>query len=335
MEPTSDRSSSLGRRAFVAAALGAAASVPLGVGWADAPAHARDPLPVPRPTDFISWREIPLPGIRPVVAALMADPSGAIWFSDATSDSLVRIVPETGATTKFDTAASTNSMVMAPDGTVWFAATPGVGALDPATGALAWYALPTPYPKLAAGADGRIWFTDAAHSGIGSIDRSGTIATYTSGGATEVSLITVAVDGKVWFTRGGNELGVFDPGSGVFRVRTTGPTELTGLTSVPSGGVWAGGPSRLMKFDDDANMLTSIPMRTASGVGGTPKILVPGVHAELFFRATDLGIGRVNGDDTITFMMPPFEKSAPMGLAVTPAGSVWFAHRFRETLGYF
>lgn len=336
MEPTSDRSPRLGRRAFVAAAVGAALSVPLGAAWAGSPAHALDPRPFPFPTDHIDWHEFPLPGVGPVVAALMSDPAGAIWYAEATGLSLVRLSPSTGVTTDFVTGELTNSMVMAPDGMVWFdRSATGVGALDPTTGGITWHTLPTSSPELAAAADGRIWFTDTEHGGIGSIDGSGAVATYTAPGATEVGLIAAAPDGKIWFTRGGGELGVFDPSSGLSQIVSTVLPELTGLVALPSGDIWVGGRNRLVKFAADGSYLKTIPLASRPGWDTIPRMLRAGVHAELYFRATDMGIGRLNIDDSVTFMLPPFEKSAPMGLAVTPAGSVWFAHRFRETLGWF
>ena len=329
MPPSS--SPSVARRAFLggafAAAVGAATTVVT-------PAHA-DPLPAPRPTDLIAWHEVDLVGASPYATAVTTDATGSVWYAEGSDLAVVLLDPLGGGRTIFPTGEPSTSLAVTPDGRLWLnsATGPAIGVLDPAVGVVAWHTVPAVATALAVSPTGTVWFADQTHGAIASIDSSGTVTSVTVPGSPSVAGLSVAGDGTVWtWDFGSSDIFRYDPVAGTFAVFTTPLLGVTGLTADASGSVWVGGAGTVLELALDGSTRSTIALPPAPG---TPRMLVAGVHAPLYFRVTDLGIGRVNPDRTLTFMLPPFEKAAPMGLAVTPAGSVWFLHRFRETIGWF
>ncbi|GAA2241507.1 hypothetical protein N1031_12110 [Herbiconiux moechotypicola] len=297
--------------------------------------HAGELPPAPPPRDFITWHEFPLVGLSPVATALATDAAGRVWYADYTHRTVVRVDPTAGSTTEFVTGDVVARLCPTPDGRVWFSSafTDRIGVLDPATGSVAWFAAPDSQAMLTPSSTGELWFDDPKHGGVARIDASGVITSVSAPGSPTVSSLAGAVDGTIWFaTDGSADLTRYDPLAGSFTTVRTALAEITGLAATPAGAVWAAGPGALQRFALDGSVTGTAVLPPGAAL---PRMLVAGVHAELFFRVTDLGIGRVNPDHSLTFMLPPFERAAPMGLAVTPAGSVWFLHRFRETLGWF
>ena len=157
--------------------------------------------------DRISPTGTPLPGytVEGVVGLLAPGPDGALWFTRTGNVKAVgRIVPGGGEPTSFtagiDQLAGFGGLATGPDGNLWFTqsgtisygGTTFAGTVNRITpdGVVTTYATglsPGARPgDIAAGSDGRMWFTD----GLGSVAAIGT-------GAPDASVSRPAVTGSV------------------------------------------------------------------------------------------------------------------------------------------
>jgi virginiamycin B lyase len=323
------------RSACAAATLVVALAVPaVTSGITAAPASAHYLPPMPAPTSYASWHEVDLTGVDPYASALTTDDAGAVWYAEADSQAIVRYEPATKATTVYPTGDVATTMVMGHDGRLWSnsISTHDLIVLDPASGTVTKHPIRGIATALDIGADGAVWFSDPGHREIGRVDDSGTVSTFAVPSGLAADELTVTTDDRVWFSQSGStDLGVFDPESAVFSVVPTTLTDVTGLTATPAGAIWVGGPDMLVKLHLDGTVDRAIAVTSRWTV--LPKALTPGVHSEIYFRDTDLGIGFLDPADVAHWNLSPFDGSAPMQLSVTPDGVLWFTHKFHPTLG--
>jgi streptogramin lyase len=127
------------------------------------------------------------PGSQPTAVA--AGPDGDIWFTER---ALARPTGKIGRMTaagvlvaEYAAGITGHPLVIAagPDGKLWFTESPGnkIGRIDPATGAVDEYAVPTPLSapwEIAAGPDGNLWFTERLGNKIGRIAPDGVITEF-------------------------------------------------------------------------------------------------------------------------------------------------------------
>ncbi len=87
-------------------------------------------------------------------AGIVAGPDGTLWFTDAGTSSIDRLVPSTGAVTAFaETGGNPDGITTGPDGDIWFTDGIGsIGSVDPSTGAVTQY--PAPAASCNAGGSG-------------------------------------------------------------------------------------------------------------------------------------------------------------------------------------
>jgi virginiamycin B lyase len=122
-------------------------------------------------------RQIPLgPGSAP--HGVITGPDGAAWVTDGGLNAIVRVDPETDATTVFALAApnaNLNTAAFDGEGVLWFTGQAGIyGSLDPASGEMNLREAPRghgPY-GIAATPDGEVVFSSLAGSYLGLIDRA-------------------------------------------------------------------------------------------------------------------------------------------------------------------
>lgn len=175
------------------------------------------------------------------VAGNLAVSGDEIWFTDFNNDSLWRYDVGSGQFTQFNVPEPHDAVVDAA-GFVWFTAPlePGIGRLDPATGAVT--VTPTNLiPRhLTIAADGDIWFTSRfTPQGVGRVVPA-------TGELTEFPLtnvgpedIAASPDGTVWFTQTtkGNIARITDAGV-ITEAKVVKNSEPFGITVASNGNPW-------------------------------------------------------------------------------------------------
>jgi len=158
---------------------------------------------------------IPMPE-NDVLAGDLAVHGNEIWITDFNNDSLWRYNVDSGQFTQFNVPEPSDVVVDAA-GFVWFTAPlePGIGRLDPATGAVTVTPTTLVPRQLTIAADGDIWFTARfTPQGVGRLVPA-------TGEVTEFPLtnvgpegIAASPDGTIWFTQStkGNIARITDAG---------------------------------------------------------------------------------------------------------------------------
>jgi streptogramin lyase len=165
-----------------------------------------------------------------------------IWFTDFNNDSLWRYNVVSGQFTQFDVPEPHDAVVDAA-GFVWFTAPlePGIGRLDPATGAVTVTQTNLIPRQLTIAADGDIWFTARfVPQGVGRLVPA-------TGAVTEFPLTNVGPEGiaaspdrTVWFTQTtkGNIARITDTGV-ITEGKVVKNSEPFGITvAAPGGNPW-------------------------------------------------------------------------------------------------
>ncbi|MCO5994196.1 Vgb family protein [Actinoallomurus rhizosphaericola] len=245
---------------------------------------------------------------------LTTGPGGSVWFTEH-AQGLGR-VDALGVVKEYAVPANSQHEVAVPegaatatDGTVWFTdastAVPRVGKVDPTTGAVTAYEVPTTgdvsfaggqLTDVTAGPDGAMWFAGGPAGAVGRITSSGAVTAYATVGLSPYA-ITTGPDKALWFTdTNGGSIGRLDPATG--NVTTYSP-DSSGSGNPAAGGI-AAGPDGAVWF-------------TEPGVGKIGRI-VPSTGA-------------------ITEYAVPTANSAPEGITAGPDGNVWFTEAAAGNVG--
>jgi virginiamycin B lyase len=139
---------------------------------------------------------------------------GVMWFTERFTNK-VGSVDNVGRVTEYTipTPNSTPQAILVADGAVWFTEQAGnkIGRLDPATGAMLEYPVPTAGAAplgLALGPDGALWFTERNAAKIGRMTTNGSFTEYPLAAGSSPQRIVAAADDALWFTElGANKLG--------------------------------------------------------------------------------------------------------------------------------
>jgi virginiamycin B lyase len=211
-----------------------------------------------------------------------------------------------------------------------------LGRLDPTTGAVKEYKLPTDNSGphgIVADTAGRIWYTGNYSGLIGRLDpASGQVTEYKMPDPKARDPHTLVFDraGMLWFTvQGGNFVGRLDPNSGKIDL-VTAPT----ADSRPYGIVVN---SRGVPFFDlfNTNKLGSIDPSSLAireyslpAAGARPRRIAIGRDDSVYY--TDFARGMIGRLDPATGRVtevpsPGGATSQPYGMAVTADGAVWFS----------
>jgi virginiamycin B lyase len=142
----------------------------------------------------------------PYMQGLVVDSNGTAWFGDDQNNSIVQRT-SSGTLTKhaIPTAnAMPTGLTVGPDGRIWFTeyTAPKVGAIDPSTGTMTEYSMPTgSYPFDIVSACGNLWISEKGTNNIGMMTTSGTLTEYAAGTYNnQPARLAVGPDGNVWFT---------------------------------------------------------------------------------------------------------------------------------------
>jgi virginiamycin B lyase len=146
---------------------------------------------------------IPMPQ-SDAVAGNLAVHGNQVWITDFNGDNLWRYDIGSGQFTRFPVSQPADVAVDAA-GTVWFTApdAPGIGRLDPQTGAVT-ITTTTGFPReIAVAADGKIWFTERfTPQAVGRLDpATGAVTEFPVDPSAGPEGITASPDGSIWFTQ--------------------------------------------------------------------------------------------------------------------------------------
>lgn len=156
-----------------------------------------------------------------------------VWFSDRGTGRLGTIDGH-GDVVEYQvpgTDAGPNGQVLV-HGIVWFTDPPGnrIGRLDPATGQITMYPVPTPdsWPLgITAGPDGALWITERSADKVARMTTDGTFTEWNLTSGANPQRIVAGPDGAIWFTelRGGQ----------IGRISTSGTLTETPIAGGPVG----------------------------------------------------------------------------------------------------
>ncbi len=218
-------------------------------------------LAVPAGASATPPATIAVPSLDSAPVGIAAGPGGTMWFVENTGFAVGR-VDSAGHLTEFAVPAnsagshgSLNSITAGPDGAMWFtdesSANPRVGRIDPASGAMTMYELPTGAGAFAgaqplqitAGSDGALWFTGFFGSVIGRVDVAGHFTAYPLRRGGDVRGITAGPDGAIWFTQvTPDAVGRLDPTTGAVVLHKVhsplGTAAPIGIATGPDGDLW-------------------------------------------------------------------------------------------------
>jgi streptogramin lyase len=189
---------------------------------------------------------------------------------------------------------------------------------------------------IAAGPDGRVWFTEEAGNRIGAITTSGVFSEYTSGLSPggQPTKITAGPDGRLWFTEPGvNRIGAITT-SGVITEYPGAGSQPDGIAAGPDGNLWfteVGG--------DAVRRITtagSISSPFSVGAGSDPGDITAGPDNRLWFtQSNDVTgasqIGAITTTGTFTpYALAPFRD--PSGITST-GGALFFTEFGANLIG--
>ena len=256
-------------------------------------------------------------GIPPLsgVHGIAAGPDGNLWFTEESFNRIGRITPG-GAVTQFG----------------GFFQHPGLPPAGLPPGSF-------PY-EIAAGADGRMWFTDrgttAATQSIGRITTGGSVSAFLGGISPSSGLggIALGPDGNLWFTEQVGRIGRITP-QGVV-------TEFSkGLTAGAAPVEIAAGPDGNLWFTEESSQASRIGRITPQGVvtefsngitpGSEPAAIAAGPDGNVWFTEVAGRIGRITPHGVVT-EFPDGGHSAG-GIAAGPDGNVWFTLALDNQIG--
>ena len=143
---------------------------------------------------------------------------------------------------EFGCSITPSGIASGPDGNIWF--TEGnqnaIGKLEPATGTVTLYPIPTPIAGpvgITAGPDGALWFTESFANQLGRITTAGVITEFP--GANGASRITTGPDGNLWYVAPFNNLvGRMTTAGVVTEFAIGSPSQPRDIVTGPDGNLW-------------------------------------------------------------------------------------------------
>jgi len=236
------------------------------------------------------------PGGQYGLMATVVDEQGDVWFAEQNANYIGRFDPRQQTFHLFPLGTLNGSPLGPQDlrfdskGMLWFTAATGgaIGRLDPANGAMHLWPIPSSPYSITVMPNGRIWF--GASGAIGTIDPVTSQTTLYDLPDAQVQVFSLAADttGRIWFTEVlPGKLGMFDPATG---------------------------------------SLTELAVPTISGNPPALYELVIDHQDTIWF--VDVGINTlvqyIPEQQTLTFFQISQQDNPPYGLALDPAGKLWF-----------
>jgi streptogramin lyase len=228
------------------------------------------------------------------------------------------------------------SIVVGPDGALWFAESPGYLGRISTAGALSESVIPGNYNAffLCTGPDNALWIgAQNMSTGVSAImrrDANGSFTTYTLASGRQIFNLVLGSDGNLWFNQQ-TQLGQITP-AGVVTMTTIRDSNgnsfpLHSLVNGPDNALWFSTYGTLGRFDLGTHAVT---LYAANGpfagttVPGDPTTIVVGPDGRLYFSGSPLP---VMASTTTGTMAPAYSQqldppSTP--LAFAPDGGLWF-----------
>lgn len=246
--------------------------------------------------------------------------ANVIWIAASYDNKLIRFDIALKQTREYKIDGESSwpfNVALAPDGTVWFTerAAGKIGRLNPGTGEVRHYDVPTPNCGPAGLAvdmrSGRVWFTESYADRVGALDpKTGVIVEYkmsdtSTGLVSGPAGLALDAQGGVWFTKLEGKFGHLAAGSDHIETIDV-PVEAkrpAGITVAPDGKVWAAAL--------DGNLLLSYN------------------PAEPHFQIYPIPTGESDARPST----PPLAKtSRPFGIAFDRQGNIWFSQQYTGQL---
>ena len=248
---------------------------------------------------------------------------GSLWIAASFDNKIIRFDVADGGTQEFplgsgEEASWPFNIAIGPRGKIWFSQRAGgrIGRLDPESGEILHFELPTPYSGPAGlavdPASGAVWYGAGYADRIGRLDpETGEVREYVMGESSsglESGPAGLALDasGGVWFAKLEGKLGHLAPGAETLELIDL-PAQAkrpAGIAVSRQGEVWV--------LALDGNLLLS------HQPGSGDFVLYP------------LPTGSADGKPRI----PPFARTArPFGVALDRQGNVWFSEQYTGQLG--
>lgn len=303
----------------------------------------------------VTFTVFPGPPI-PSVAYLVAGPDGNLWltresptYSGSSCNTICKMTLD-GVITEYDLPnvgiygpwGSGGPIVVGPDGNLWyshyFANT--IGKVDPSTGSITEYRIPSPYTfpaGIAAGPDGNLWFTEFVGWRIGKITPAGVITEYSvplvpSPRGYGPARITAGADGNLWFTISeAHYIGKITPDGTIteFPTPTPGSNPLD-ITAGPDGNVWFTEPAvNKIGRITPAGVITEFPL---SADGASPSSITVGPDGNLWFTDDSGTIGKITTSGVVTEFAAPDPAGRPSGITAGPDGNIWFTEFYANKI---
>ena len=185
-------------------------------------------------------------------------PDGAIWFTNAGSNTIGRITTA-GAVSNYpdpSVNASPSAITSGPDGALWITNTGSNSIVRMTTSGIPtfYYSLDINGPfGITSGPDGALWYTNSGNNTIGRITTLGVTSSFSDPSTNFPAGITSGPDGALWYTNEGFPFpvppgfGFSAPPSSIGRISTGGAVSNytdpsidgpAGITTGPDGALW-------------------------------------------------------------------------------------------------
>jgi virginiamycin B lyase len=243
-------------------------------------------------------------------------------------------------------------ITVGPDGRTWFTESDNnanrIGRVDPGTGNVTEFSIPTPTNPLQAqsgphgivtGPDGALWFTENGGNKIGRITTDGSLTEFPIPSANSFpSDIIVGPDGALWFAEMfGEKLGRITTGGSFSEFAVPTPNgEPWGIATGADGAIW------FTEFNGNkigrmstAGSFSEFPIPTSGPFGtSVPLAIVGGPDGALWFtEGIGNNIGRITTAGVITEFAVPTSGSGLQGITSGPDGALWFTETDAGKLG--
>jgi streptogramin lyase len=260
---------------------------------------------------------------------IVIGPGNDIWIA---FDFAVGAVDRgSGQMARFDQASGSSGMTVGPDGNLWLAMgwRDAIGRLTP-TGTFTLFEEAGLAPdRIAAGADGKLWFTTAAGTAR-SISTSGVFSQTFAGDSSD--RIVAGTDGRLWWNQSTPALAKWVPGAASIESTFQLGAENVAVTalSASTSGVWWGSVGEKLgrvSYTGESEQWPFTPLAPDAHA------LVTFADAVWFTAPLSNQIGRMTADGTTTLYDLPHEDSEPYGITAGPDGALWFTEKSGDRIG--
>jgi len=261
-----------------------------------------------------------------------AAPDGGIFISVMYGDKIARFDPKTQTFKEWDLprGARPHALLVAEDGTVWYAGNGTIGHLDPTSGKVTEHKTPLgsdPH-MLASDGKGNIWFTAQSAGKIGRFDTVG-------GKFTQYKIdgrpygMSLDKSGNVWVCRmAADKLARIDPKSGRISEFDTGQGSAPRrMATAPDGSLWVTlfGNGKLLRFDPVAGKKIREYDLPGGKRGGPYAVTVDGAGVVWTSEInTDLVVRLDPASSELRTVKLPTENTGIRRMIVDARGKLWY-----------